>query len=83
MFVGDCSHRIKLQASKRAGNTLNTSFGSFVLFCFVLFLFFKAGFLCIDLVVWRLGSSGIRDLPASASPVLELKVYTTTAAQSH
>jgi hypothetical protein len=58
----------------------------FVLFCFVLFLFcfFETGFLCIALAVLELTHSvdqadlELRNLPASASQVLEFKACTTT-----
>jgi hypothetical protein len=49
-----------------------------VLFCFVLFLFFETGFLCVALAVLEL-----RNLPASASRVLGLKACATPPSLLH
>jgi hypothetical protein len=50
-------------------------------YTFCLFLFFKIGFLCVALAVQksfcRPAGLELRDLPASASQALGLKVYTT------
>jgi hypothetical protein len=65
----------------------------FVLFCFVLFCFFETGFVCVCVCVCSPGCPGthsadqagleLRNLPASASPVLGLKVCATNARLKH
>ena len=52
----------------------------FIMFCFVLFLFFETGFLCIALAVLGFVDQAglkLRNLPASASRVLGLKACAT------